>query len=185
MSQVDSTSEVDLATALPAMLPRIWRFALRLAGDKHDAEDLVQRSCVRALERQSHLRAGSSPLSWMFSIVYSIWMNEIRSRQIRSRGQIQWDGDTVENISDESDAGPEMNLFYKQVVNAVEALPEAQRCVMLLVAVEGLSYREAANVIDVPIGTVMSRLARARATIGQKFETSAGDKDHSRKMICS
>src|SRR6516162_4154485 len=79
-----------LSAELPALLPRLWRFALRLAGDRHDAEDLVQRACVRALERRSQLQPGTSTLSWLFSIVHSVWLNEVRARQIRSRGSIQW-----------------------------------------------------------------------------------------------
>src|SRR5437764_12502219 len=76
----------DLPAVLPTLLPRLWRFALRLTQNQHDAEDLVQRACVRALERRNQLQAGTSTLSWLFSIVHSTWMNELRSRSIRSRG---------------------------------------------------------------------------------------------------
>ena len=82
---------------------------------------------------------------------------------------MEWQDDLVENLEDPSGRNPESELLHRQVINAVESLPEAQRAVMLLVAVEGLSYREAASVLDVPIGTVMSRLARARISVGQKF----------------
>jgi RNA polymerase sigma-70 factor, ECF subfamily len=159
----------DLPAILPTLLPRLWRFALRLTQNQHDAEDLVQRACVRALERRAQLQPGSSALSWLFSIVQSTWMNELRSRAIRNRGNIDWQDEEIESFADPSGNNPEIDLMHRQVIKAVEALPDAQRVVMILVAIEGLSYREAADVLDVPIGTVMSRLSRARLTIGHQF----------------
>src|SRR6516164_2946305 len=158
-----------LCNELPTLLPRLWRFALRLAGDRHDAEDLVQRACVRALERQHQLQPGTSTLSWLFSIVHSVWLNEVRARQIRSHGSVQWSEELADTVADPVTCNPETYTLHQQIISAVEKLPDAQRSVMLLVAVEGLSYREAATVLDVPIGTVMSRLARARQTIGELF----------------
>jgi RNA polymerase sigma-70 factor, ECF subfamily len=164
-----------LSAELPALLPRLWRFALRLAGDRHDAEDLVQRACVRALERRRQLQPGTSTLSWLFSIVHSVWLNEVRARQIRSHGSLQWSEELADTVADAGASNPELYTLSQQIISAVEKLPDAQRTVMLLVAVEGLSYREAATVLDVPIGTVMSRLARARLTIGVSFGTSVGE----------
>jgi RNA polymerase sigma-70 factor (ECF subfamily) len=164
-----------LSVDLPALLPRLWRFALRLAGDRHDAEDLVQRACVRALERRHQLQPGTSTLSWLFSIVHSVWLNELRARQIRNHGGMQWNEELADTVADPAACSPEMYALHQQIISAVEKLPEAQRTVMLLVAVEGLSYREAAAVLDVPIGTVMSRLSRARLTIGQSFGTLVGE----------
>jgi RNA polymerase sigma-70 factor (ECF subfamily) len=82
---------------------------------------------------------------------------------------MDWQDEDVEAFADPSGHNPEIDLMHRQVISAVEALPDAQRVVMVLVAIEGLSYREAAEVLDVPIGTVMSRLSRARLTIGQQF----------------
>ena len=161
----------ELSMILPALLPRLWRFAARLARDPHDAEDLVQRACVRALERRQQLQPGTAPLSWMYSIMHSVWLNEVRARRIRSRAGMEWNDEVADSIPDPSGASPEMDTLHRQVIAAVERLPDAQRTVMLLVAVEGLSYREAAEVLDVPVGTVMSRLARARLTIGETFGT--------------
>jgi RNA polymerase sigma-70 factor (ECF subfamily) len=162
-----------LCNELPTLLPRLWRFALRLAGDRHDAEDLVQRACVRALERQHQLQPGTSTLSWLFSIVHSIWLNEVRAQQTRRRGSIQWSDELADTVADPAAPNPETYALQRQIISAVEGLPDAQRAVMLLVAVEGLSYREAATALDVPIGTVMSRLARARQTIGELFAARA------------
>ncbi|AIO37871.1 RNA polymerase subunit sigma-70 [Burkholderia latens] len=159
----------ELSAMLPEMLPRLWAFALRISGDRHDAEDLVQCACVRALERAHQLRPGTAPLSWMFSIVQSTWLNELRARSVRRRSGMDWDDDLLETISDPAAPTLEQQALDAQIVRAVQQLPEAQRVVMLLVGVEGLSYSEAADVLDVPIGTIMSRLSRARQAIGALF----------------
>jgi RNA polymerase sigma-70 factor, ECF subfamily len=163
----------DLPGMLPEMLPRLWAFALRLTGDKHDAEDLVQRACLRALECSHQLRPDSSPLSWMFTIMRTTWIDELRARGVRRRSGMDWDDSFLETVADPSAGDPETNAMNAQIVRAVERLPKAQRLVMLLVAVEGLSYNEAAEVIGVPIGTIMSRLARARHAIGLRFRMPA------------
>ena len=160
----------ELQRELPHHLPRLWRFALRLARETHDAEDLVQRTCVRALERRAQWQAGSALLSWLFAIEHSIWLNELRTPQRRRTASLESEGPWSELIAEPTGAGnPVLRLHYTQVVKAVESLAEAQRVVMVLVAVEGMSYRETAEILAVPIGTVMSRLARARLAVGQKF----------------
>jgi RNA polymerase sigma-70 factor, ECF subfamily len=150
-------------------MPRLWRFSIRLTRHQADAEDLVQRTYVRALEKRHQWQSGTSLISWLFAIMHSIWMNELRSAQRRREGNLSGD----ESFDDIADTRPSADLEYqlmcKQVVQAVQALPEAQRVVMMLVAVEGLSYQEAADVLDIPIGTVTSRLARARLSIGEQF----------------
>jgi RNA polymerase sigma-70 factor (ECF subfamily) len=164
-----STTGSDLPSLLPALLPRLWAFALRISGDRHDAEDLLQRACVRALERAYQLQPGTSALSWMFAILHSTWISELRARSRRNRLSTEWDDDMLQTVADPAMPTPEENAINNQIVSAVGRLPEAQRMVMLLVAVEGLSYVEAAEVLEVPIGTVMSRLSRARQTIGALF----------------
>jgi RNA polymerase sigma-70 factor (ECF subfamily) len=166
------TAGADLAGLLPQMLPRLWTFAMRLAGDPHDAEDLVQRACVRALERSHQLRPDTAPLSWMFSILRTTWINEVRARSVRHRSRIDWCDVLMETIADPAASDPETEAMHAQIIRAVQRLPEAQRLVMLLVAVEGLGYQEAADALGVPIGTVMSRLSRARQAIGGEFGTN-------------
>ncbi|CAM2157030.1 RNA polymerase sigma-70 factor, ECF subfamily [Pararobbsia alpina] len=170
MSTAEVDSEVDsFPSLLPGMLPRLWAFALRLCGNQHDAEDVLQRACVRGLERSHQLQPGTSALSWMFSIVHSTWINELRARNVRSRSSMDWDDDFLETVADPHMRTPEEVLLNGEIIAAVERLPEAQRTVMLLVAVEGFSYAEAAEILEVPIGTIMSRLSRARQTIGAQF----------------
>lgn len=161
-----SITGADLPALLPGMLPRLWAFALRISGDRHDAEDLVQLACVRALERTHQLQPDSSPLSWMFSIVHTTWINEIRSRDVRSRSRQEWNESVIETVTDPAAPTPETDLMHEQILRAVNGLPDGQREVMLLVAVERFSYKETAEILEVPIGTVMSRLSRARQTIG-------------------
>jgi RNA polymerase sigma-70 factor, ECF subfamily len=160
---VDSLPEI-----LPAMLPRLWAFSCRLTRNRIDAEDLLQAACLRALERAHQLQPDTAPLSWMFSIVRSTWLNEVRARKVRQRSSVDWD-DSLLDIEDPNSVASDEALLSLEVVAAVERLPEAQRVVLLLVAVEGLSYAEAAKVLNVPVGTVMSRVSRARQSIGEKF----------------
>lgn len=162
---------MDLVSAqLPGMLPRLWRFALRLTRNTHDAEDLLQRACVRALERRAQWKPHTAMHSWLFAVMHSIWLNDMRSQQLRARclSPQSTDGD-LDWVADPAAVDPSSTLFFRELVAAVQALPDAQRSVMLLVAVEGLSYQEAADTLDIPIGTVMSRLFRARQTMGATF----------------
>ncbi|MDR7003939.1 RNA polymerase sigma factor (sigma-70 family) [Paraburkholderia strydomiana] len=103
----------------------------------------------------------------MFSIIHSTWTDELRTRKLPSRSITECDNDFPVTVRDsrERDPGDGLDL----IIAAVERLPQAQRIVMLLVAVEGLSCSQAADVVGVPIGTVMSRLSRARQTIGAQF----------------
>lgn len=162
-----------LAPHLTLLLPKLWRFALRLTRHQQDAEDLVQRTCVRALERQQQWNPEGSPLSWLYAIMHSIWLNEMRSRRLHPvsslTGDDGVDSDVIDAATVSELAEPESLVFCRQIVAAVDALPEAQRLVMLLIAVDGMSYAEAAEVLNVPVGTVMSRIFRARVSIGERL----------------
>jgi RNA polymerase sigma-70 factor, ECF subfamily len=153
-----SAGEQEVRSRLPQLLPRLWRYALLLAGVRDVAEDLVQATCARAIERAYQYNADTRLDRWLFSILRSIWLNELRSRRIREgRGFV----DPEEALFSDG-AEIETNIFAGQVLNAVHGLPEAQRETVLLVYVEGLSYAEAAEFLGAPIGTIMSRLAAAR-----------------------
>jgi RNA polymerase sigma-70 factor, ECF subfamily len=155
-----------LAEMLPDMVPRLWAFALRISGNQQDAEDLVQWACLRGLERADQLKTYTSPLGWMFSIVHSIWINESRARSRRGRAYSDWDDALLETIADPAVSDPKGHASIQQIVNAVGRLPESERTAVLLVTAEGFSYSEAAKILDVSIGTIMSRLSQARKTIG-------------------
>lgn len=165
----------DVEGGLQHELPALWRFALKLTTSEDDAADLVQRTCLRALEQQQSYQANGKLRSWLFRIEHRIWLNELRSRQVRQHSSftnlqdadLDAGGQNFEVLGDIRIDHPEGTVLFHQIVNAVNALPESQRVVVLLVYVEGFTYKEAAEILDTPIGTIMSRLSRARITIGE------------------
>jgi RNA polymerase sigma-70 factor, ECF subfamily len=159
----------ELAGLLPAMLPKLWGFSLRLCGNEQDAEDLVHGSCLRALERADQLAADTCPLSWLFAIVHTRWLNELRARRVRARSFSEWTEFSIESVEDMVSRTPEQNVMYMQMIDAMLLLPTQQCEVIVLIGIEGRSYKEAADILKVPIGTVMSRLSRARKAIGAQF----------------
>jgi RNA polymerase sigma-70 factor (ECF subfamily) len=150
---------------LSAHLTRLWRYGLVLSRRRDVAEDLVQATCMRALERAEQFEPGTRLDRWLFAILHSIWLNEVRSRRIRL-GQGFVDADEALTVDGASTI--ETHVLARQVLKQVEALPEAQRAVVFLAYVEEMTYREVAEVLKVPIGTVMSRLAAARAKLAEQ-----------------
>jgi RNA polymerase sigma-70 factor (ECF subfamily) len=144
---------------LAAQLKRLWRYGLVLSGNRSAAEDLVQATCLRALEKSHQFAPGTRLDRWLFSILHSIWLNEIRAARYR-QGQGLVDAEAA--LIFDGIREIETNILAGQVLREVQSLPEAQRETVFLVYVEGLTYREAAEILAVPIGTIMSRLAAAR-----------------------
>ena len=153
------TSE-PLVGQLPALLPRLRRFARALARNPHDADDLVQIALERALKRSEQWRPGTRLESWMFGILKNAWIDETRARGRRSKLFAPEEAGEHVGVAT-TDA--QVELLSMQ--SAMEKLPDEQRVTVALVLVEGLSYQEAAQVLDVPVGTVTSRLARGRAAL--------------------
>ena len=153
---------------LVAVLPRLRRFARGLTGSAVDADDLVQAACERALARTHQFQAGTRFDSWMFRIVQTVWIDQLRSRDTR---RTENEDAAVNMGSDESVRRVEARMALREVQAAVDTLPSDQRVALLLVTVEGLSYKEAADVAEVPVGTIMSRLARARLALLAKLES--------------
>jgi RNA polymerase sigma-70 factor, ECF subfamily len=156
---------------LIAVLPRLRRFARGLTGAAAEADDLVQSACERALARQHQFQEGTRFDSWMFRIVQTIWIDQIRGRDVRKE-----DSDVPEERlgSDEPVRRVEARLALDEVRRAVGRLPPDQRTALLLVTVDGLSYKEAAAVVGVPVGTIMSRLARARIALQAQIAAGHG-----------
>lgn len=157
-------SEAAVRAGLSANLSKLWRYGLVLSRHRDVADDLVQQTCVRALERAQQFSEGSRLDHWLLSILHSIWLNELRARRVRlGQGHVSaeevlvFDGANV----------AEQKLAALQVMKQVNDLPEAQRMAVFLAYVEGFSYREVATILDIPIGTVMSRLSAARATLAE------------------
>lgn len=120
----------------------------------------MQEACERAILRQHQFEPGTRLDSWMFRIIQNLWIDRQRAGRRRGPTVEIGEADTVMGADGESDATAAVDLA--RVRQCIAGLPEDQRSVLLLVCVDGLSYREAADALDLPIGTVMSRLARAR-----------------------
>ena len=141
---------------MQAAIPALRRYARALTRDAEIADDLVQDTLVRAL-RSEHLFQGTEVRSWLYTILTNLNRNRLRSLSRRPIHTLLEDDDAVDL------AGPEAGM--RDIERALASLVEDQRAALLLVVLEGLSYREVAEVQGVPIGTVMSRLARARAQL--------------------
>jgi RNA polymerase sigma-70 factor (ECF subfamily) len=157
-----NTSETsqNIHEQIVVLLPRLRRFARNLTRNPHDADDVVQIAVERALLRVDQWRRDARLDSWMFKIVRNAWIDELRSRGRRDRVFVAEEaGDSVgvESIENET--------TRMSVQAAMARLPEDQRVAVSLVLVEGLPYKEAAEVLEIPMGTLTSRLARGREAL--------------------
>jgi RNA polymerase sigma-70 factor, ECF subfamily len=155
-----SAASQNIHAQLVELLPRLRRFARNLTRDSHDADDMVQIALERALTRLDQWRRDARLDGWMFKIVRNAWIDEVRSRGRRAKIF----------LSEESGADVGVDTMDKQttllsVQAAMLRLSEEQRLAVSLVLIEGLPYKEAAEVLDIPIGTLTSRLARGRETL--------------------
>ena len=150
----------EIRAALGDLLPRLRRFARVITRNVADADDLVQVAVEKALARAAQWRPGSRLDSWMFGIMKNAWIDEIRARRRRER--VHAPEEAGANVGDASAAARDIAL---SVQVAVARLPEEQRMAIALVLVEGLSYKDAAETLGIPIGTLTSRLARGRAAL--------------------
>jgi RNA polymerase sigma-70 factor (ECF subfamily) len=161
---MSEASRREVRAGLEPSLARLWRYALVLSRARDAADDLVQATCLRAIERADQFIPGTRVDRWLFAILRAIWLNEIRSQRIRQGGGFVDAGDalTIDGAHE-----IEMNITASAVLRAIGRLPEAQRETILLVYSEGYSYAEAASAMGVPIGTIMSRLAAGRAALAK------------------
>src|SRR4029077_15557443 len=142
------------------LLPRLRRFARTLVRNAHDADDVVQIAVERALARLDQLRPGSQLSSWLFGILRNAWIDEVRARG--RQGKIFAPEELGVQVAEQS-MGTVADTLAVQ--DALARLPEEQRMAVGLVLVEGLSYKDAARVMEIPIGTLTSRLARGREAL--------------------
>lgn len=155
---------------LLSLVPRLRRFARALARDAADADDLLQVALERALKARDQWAPGTRMDAWMMRIVRNCWIDEVRSRTRRARTFLpEEDGEMVGiDMQEELDARADMHA----VDRAMASLNPEQREVIALVLVEGLAYREAADLLDIPIGTLTSRLTRGRQALVQILEAA-------------
>ena len=156
-----------LRQELIALLPRLHRFALVLTKSAADADDLVQATCERAISRLDTWIWGTALDRWLFKIAHNLYRNQRRDTANRTRLLREHVADP--DLFAGAPADAELWTTLQEVRRAVLLLPDEQREVLLLVAVEGMAYRDAAEILQVPIGTITSRLARARDTVRAAF----------------
>lgn len=159
-AHTDSSRFDEFCDQMLRALPRVRSFALAYCGSISDADDLLQLTCERALTRWRQWTADGPLERWLIKIFVNSFRDERRARSARSRLEAALADGLVNDCSN-----PESALYLDQVHAKIMRLPEGQRAVLLLVAGEGFSYQEAAELLGIPIGTVMSRLARARSSL--------------------
>ena len=156
-------------TELIELLPRLRRFAFALTGSRHDGDDLLQATVERLLERG--LPADADLGKWSFRVCRNLWIDEVRARKVRASAQ-----DAISSAAPASEDGERVimnRVTLVEVNDAMATLNEEQRLALSLVTLEGLSYAEAAEVLEVPVGTIMSRIARARRALSDRFKDAA------------
>lgn len=166
----------DIRGELVALLPRLRRFAYALTGSLDEADDVVQTVCERALTRLDQFQPGTRLDSWLFRIAQTTWIDRVRSLR---RRDANGEPELMENIGYDAriHEQTEARTALEIVRVATAQLPEEQRSVLALVVVDGMSYAEAAEVLQVPLGTIMSRLARARKKLAAALESPAAASD--------
>jgi len=165
MSWLRPESDATVTADLAAMR----RYARALARDGHDADDVVQDALVRAIEGQRSFQPERSRRRWLLAIVHNVFVSAKRREAAEARRNDRFAGEMMAQV----DPQQEQHVRLARIAHAFAGLTEPHRAVLHLVVVEGLSYQEAADILGVPIGTVMSRLARARAALKQT-ETETG-----------
>ncbi len=153
------TVERNDRAELVRFLPRMRRFAVTLTRNTNDADDLVQETCEKAITK-AHMRPPQAGFeSWVYTMMRNMWIDELRKRKVRlGKGVIDFAEQDELNVG----PGAEDSIYISQIKEMIQSMPEGLSSVFLLVNVEGHSYREAADILGIPIGTVMSRLSTAR-----------------------
>jgi len=157
------------AQSLIELIPRLRRYARALVGERASADDLVQDTLERAWSKLHLYRRGTDLRAWLFTVMHNVHMNRVRAA--RPTEPLE---DEMPELAQRATQGD--SLVVRDLERGIAALPLAQREVLLLVALEDLSYNEAARALGIPIGTVMSRLARAREKLRLLLHGKSGTK---------
>ncbi len=158
----------DMIALIEPLIPALRRYARSLMGDAAAGDDLVQDCLEKAISRWRQRRSDGNARSWLFTILHNLAVSRLRQRQRRGAHV------SIDDLDDSAlivAPSQEHVRSGHDIAAALDALPEEQRSVILLIAVEDLSYAEAADVLGVPIGTVMSRLSRARQRLLKIMES--------------
>jgi RNA polymerase sigma-70 factor (ECF subfamily) len=155
------TRPKDSSDDVIAQLAPMRRYARALTRDETQAEDLVHDALVRAYERRSTFRPGANLRNWLLSILHNAFIDTRRRRD----AELRREAEAAQLAETSFPAEQESSVYLQQVGRTFFALPDEQRAALHLVAIEGLAYQEAANALGIPLGTLMSRLSRARAAL--------------------
>ena len=161
------TVNQPVLTRIEACIPALRRYAGALLRNREDADDLVHDCLVRALDKLHTRREEADVRAWLFAIMHNLFISQLRRAKTRPGGESL---DESHEASMSMAPDQETSLHVRDVIDGLSRLPVEQRTVILLVTVEDLSYAETAQVLGVPIGTVMSRLARGRERLRQLLE---------------
>ncbi|MGV3551056.1 RNA polymerase sigma factor [Rhizobium sp.] len=164
---------VSFSGRLIAFLPNMRRFSISLTGSADSADDLVQAACERALAHQQSFDPDSRFDAWIFRIIRNLWIDQVRRKRTAGPHADIDDQEDIAGPRGEADVLARMEL--RDVAAAIGRLSDEQREVLVLVCIEDFSYRDAAALLDIPIGTVMSRLARARRNLVTAGGINAGE----------
>ncbi|MEO5773564.1 MAG: RNA polymerase sigma factor [Sphingomicrobium sp.] len=148
---------------LSTLLPRLRRFAHGLSRNPADADDLTQLTIERALRSRDQWQPGTRLDSWAYKIMRNLWIDTVRSRSRKEKFEAP--PEEVDKLGDDPRQAIEAALDLQRVMKAMDRLPDEQREVVVLILIEGFGYREAAEMLDLPIGTVSSRLVRGRTAL--------------------
>ena len=162
----------DVRARMIEFLPRLRRFAFALTRNMDQADDLVQDTCERALSRLDQWEPGTKLESWMYRIAQNLWLDRKRSEKVR--GPVLDIDEAVGLAGEDGRTVTETRLTLAAVSAGMDKLPPEQQVLVTMVCVDGLSYKDAASILNVPIGTVMSRLSRARQALFQHISADAG-----------
>jgi len=160
---------VDRRQAIVEQIPHLRRYARALGHDAAAADDLVQDCLERALSRFHLFRPGGTLRGWLFAILHNLHVN-----QARRAGRRPGDGVLAEGGAETAapaGQGPDRGLPVRDLARALDGLSDEQRAVVVLIGLEEMSYKEAAGILGVPVGTVMSRLARGRERLRELMES--------------
>ena len=172
----------EMMHLIEPVIPALRRYARKFVSEPGAADDLVQDTLERAISRWHLRRSDCDARAWLFTILHNLAVNHLRQAARRGR-------ELCLDDTGESDVAvppkQEEAMRYREILAAVGRLPEDQRSVLLLISLKDMSYAEAAKILDIPIGTVMSRLARARARLlklVEEQEKAASDRPYLRRV---
>ena len=148
---------------LTQLLPRLRRFAFALSRNGADADDLAQAAIERALRSRDQWQPGTRLDSWLYRIMRNLWIDTVRSRGRREKHEAP--EDAAKNVGEDPREAMHASMELQRAMAAMERLPDEQREVVALILIEGFGYREVSEMLDLPIGTVSSRLVRGRTAL--------------------